>query len=53
VAYPFGVLGMILTVFAARRLWRPHDPERAGDDELVNLTVRVTQPAVAGEPLRP
>ena len=47
-AYPFGVLGMILAVFAARRLWRPHDPERAGDDELVNLTVRVTQPAVAG-----
>lgn len=47
-AYPFGVLGMILAVFAARRLWRPHDPERAGDDELVNLTVRVTQPAVPG-----
>ena len=39
---------MILAIWAARRLWRPHDSERAGDDELVNLTVRVTQPAVAG-----
>ena len=48
VAYPFGVLGMILAVWAARRLWRPHDPEHAGDDQLVNFTVRVTQPAVAG-----
>jgi putative transport protein len=48
VAYPFGVLGMILVIWAARRLWRPHDAERAGDDALVNLTVRVTQEAVAG-----
>src|SRR4029450_252685 len=39
---------MILAVFAARRLWRPHDPERPADDELVNLPVRVPQPAVPG-----
>lgn len=51
VAYPFGVLGMILAIWAARRLWRPHESERAGDDELVNFTVRVTQPAVAGRSL--
>ena len=49
VAYPFGVLGMILAVWAARHLWRPRDLTRAGDDELVNLTVRVTKPSVAGK----
>jgi putative transport protein len=48
VAYPFGVLGMILAVWAARRLWRPAAGTPAGED-LVNLTVRVTSPDVPGK----
>ena len=48
VAYPFGVLGMILAVWAARRLWRPAPGTPAGED-LVNLTVRVTSPDVPGK----
>jgi putative transport protein len=50
VAYPFGVLGMILAVWAARRRWRPGEAAVAdpGDDELVNLTALVTAPSVTG-----
>ncbi len=47
VAYPFGVLGMILAVWAARRRWRPDEPD-APEEDLVNLTVRVTSAEVAG-----
>jgi putative transport protein len=47
VAYPFGVLGMILAVWAVRRVWRG-ELAASRDDELVNLTVRVTRPEAAG-----
>jgi putative transport protein len=50
VAYPFGVLGMVLAVWAARRLGRRGSggSARPVEDELVNLTARVTSPDVVG-----
>jgi putative transport protein len=49
VAYPFGVLGMVVAVWAARRLGRRRTaPPSATDEELVNLTARVTSPDVVG-----
>jgi putative transport protein len=47
VAYPYGVLGTIIGVWAARRRWRPARYPGTEDD-LVNLTVRVTSPSAAG-----
>ncbi|MBX3049250.1 MAG: hypothetical protein KIT46_02985 [Anaerolineales bacterium] len=59
IAYPLGVLGMILAVYTAQRIWRIDyraEALRAGDlagadVELDNLTIRVTQPAALGKPL--
>lgn len=57
VAYPVGVLGMILAMYLCRRIWRV-DLERetqqlrelgAVGEHLVNRTIRVTNPAVAGK----
>ena len=48
VAYPFGVLGMIVAVWAARRRWGREPGDRDRGDDLVNLTVRVTRPDAAG-----
>jgi putative transport protein len=60
VAYPFGVLGMILAVFVMQRLWQIDYPAEARslrrfhlvEQELYNRTVRVTRPEVTGIPLR-
>lgn len=57
VAYPVGVLGMILAMYLCRRIWRV-DLEReaqqlrelgAVGEHLINRTIRVTNPAVAGK----
>lgn len=49
VAYPFGVLGMILAVWAARRMWLPGGGRvERPEDELVNATARVTSSGVVG-----
>ncbi|MGZ5292019.1 MAG: aspartate:alanine exchanger family transporter [Actinomycetota bacterium] len=49
VAYPFGVLGMIVAVWAARRRWARRDALDAPvGGELVNVTVRVTAEGAVG-----
>jgi len=60
VAYPMGVLGVILVASALQKLWRIdfHAETRAlrrflvVEQELYNRTVRVTRPEVIGIPLR-
>ncbi|MFB3739359.1 MAG: aspartate:alanine exchanger family transporter [Candidatus Velamenicoccus archaeovorus] len=47
VAYPFGVLGMVVAIWAARRRWEEAQ-RRRDDDELIDLTVRVVTPPRAG-----
>jgi putative transport protein len=50
VAYPFGVLGMLLAVWAAHRLWGRAAAAGADQDErLVNLTAFVTRTGAAGK----
>lgn len=57
VAYPVGVLGMILSIYLTRRLWRIDLQQEAQHlrefgaigDHLVNRTIRVTNPAVQGQ----
>ncbi|HMQ31958.1 MAG TPA: aspartate:alanine exchanger family transporter [Chloroflexaceae bacterium] len=56
VTYPMGVLGMILAIYLAQRLWkvdyaleaRSRPDLGAGTENLVNRTVRVTRPAMDG-----
>ena len=60
VAYPMGVLGMLLAVFVTQKMWKiDFEAEAAGlrefnavDQNLYNLTVRVTRPQVVGVALR-
>jgi putative transport protein len=60
VAYPMGVLGMLLAVFVMQRLWRIDYAAEAQalrqyhlvEEALHNQTVRVTRPEVAGVSLR-
>ncbi len=60
VAYPMGVLGMLLAIFVTQKLWKiDFKTEAAGlrefnavDQNLYNRTVRITQPGVIGVPLR-
>ncbi len=57
VAYPIGVLGMILSIYLTRRLWQIDLQQEAQHlrefgaigDHLVNRTIRVTNPAVQGQ----
>ncbi len=57
VAYPVGVLGMILSIYLTRRLWQVDLQQEAQHlrefgaigDHLVNRTIRVTNPAVQGQ----
>jgi putative transport protein len=59
VAYPMGVLGMILVISLCQRLWRvdyARETERLREFHLVeqqiyNRTVRITNPAVVGVPM--
>jgi putative transport protein len=59
VAYPMGVLGVILAVWLGQRLWRidyRQESERLRqfnlvEQEIYNSTVRVTHPEVTGIPL--
>ena len=59
VAYPMGVLGMILTLYFSARIWRIDQIAEAkrvhdiptGIEPLVNQTVEVTQPSAVGIPL--
>lgn len=59
VAYPMGVLGPILAIFAAQRLWRIDyraDAKRVrgvhlAEQELYNQTVLVTRPEATGIPV--
>ncbi|MCW5876681.1 MAG: hypothetical protein KIS85_07330 [Anaerolineales bacterium] len=59
IAYPVGVLGMILAVYTAQKLWRIDyraEAQRAGDlagadVELENLTIRITQKQATNKPL--
>lgn len=52
IAYPIGVVGVILTIFAMQRLWRidyAHEAQNMGDLGATNVqlqsrTIRVTQP---------
>jgi putative transport protein len=48
VAYPFGVLGMIVAVWVVRRLGRRDRTTREVPDDLVNLTARVTTDGAVG-----
>jgi putative transport protein len=56
IAYPIGVLGMILAIQIAQRLARPDYPAEArklrdlgaSGEELLNWTLRVTNPQIAG-----
>jgi putative transport protein len=60
VAYPIGVVGMILSIGLLRRLWRvdyARERQRAGDlitgvRELENRTIRVTNSEAAGATVR-
>ncbi|HSM57892.1 MAG TPA: TrkA C-terminal domain-containing protein [Candidatus Sulfomarinibacteraceae bacterium] len=60
VAYPMGVLGVILAVFAMQRLWRvDYEAEASGlrkyhlvEQALYARTIRVRRPEVTGIPLR-
>ena len=60
VAYPIGVLGPIFAIFIMQRVWRinyKQDADQVRDmfpveQELYNRTVRVTNPAFVGRPLR-
>jgi putative transport protein len=60
VAYPMGVLGMILAIFVMQRIWRidfRQDAQRLRglhltEQVIYNRTLRVTQPEVIGRPLR-
>ena len=60
VAYPMGVLGMILAVAIMQRVWKIDFAAEAQslrsfhlvEQDLYNRTVRVTQPQVVGRPLR-
>jgi putative transport protein len=55
IAYPIGVIGMILAIVLAQRLWKPNYPAEArrlrdlgaSAEQLVNCTVHVTHPDVA------
>lgn len=53
-AYPFGVLGVILSIHLARRALHipPGSPTRAADTRLEVATVRVTRPDLAGTTVR-
>ncbi len=59
VAYPMGVLGMILTLYFFQRLWRIDQIAEAkrvhdiptGIEPLVNLTVDITNAEIAGIPV--
>lgn len=54
IAYPFGVLGMILAIGLAQRWWRPDYAAEARDlrnlgavgEELITQAVRITNPAI-------
>lgn len=56
IAYPFGVLGMILAIGLAQRWWRPDYAAEARQlrnlgavgEELITQTVRITNPAILG-----
>lgn len=60
VAYPMGVLGVILAIFVMQRLWRvDYEAEASSlrkyhlvEQTLYARTIRVTQPQVTGIPLR-
>jgi putative transport protein len=49
VAYPFGVLGMLVAVWLAQRIWGERERSERSDEELVNLTARITAPTVEGK----
>ena len=59
VAYPLGVIGPILAILLMQRVWRVdyrQDAEQVRDmfpveQEIYSRTVRVTHPALAGQPL--
>ena len=59
VAYPLGVIGPILAILLMQRVWRVdyrQDAEQVRDmfpveQEMYSRTVRVTHPALAGQPL--
>lgn len=56
VTYPMGVLGMILAIYVLQRVWKVDYAAEArsfpelspGSERLINRTVRITQPGVAG-----
>lgn len=60
IAYPFGVLGMILAIFVMQRLWKINYLAEARslrkfhlvEQELYNRTARITRPEITGIPLR-
>lgn len=60
VAYPMGVLGVILTSYVLQRVWRIDFRSEARklrgvylvEQELYNRTVRITQPAVIGQSIQ-
>ncbi len=60
IAYPMGVLGMILVVFIIQRLWKTDYAAEAAtikdvqatSQALCNRTIAVTQPAMTGIPLK-
>lgn len=57
IAYPMGVLGMIMAIGFAQRLWKPNYAEEARrlrnlgtvGEELVARAVRITNPEIAGK----
>jgi putative transport protein len=56
VTYPLGVLAMIMSIYALQRIWkidyaaeaRAHRQPGSPSEKLINRTVRITQPALAG-----
>lgn len=49
VAYPVGVIGVLLAFFLAWRLWGPKDGiEGVSEQKIITLTVEVSQPKVVG-----
>lgn len=59
IVYPVGVLGMILAIYVAQRLWKidyPAEAKRVGelqglDLKLDNRTIHITNPEIRGKPV--
>ena len=60
IAYPFGIIGVMIAMAVAQRLWQPSAPSDAANvphahtlgEDLESYSIRITQPTVDGETVR-